>query len=122
MKLKSIVALGAVLAFATPSFALAACQRPSAPAAVDGATATKEQLMAAKQAVLDFMGASDAYQACELKDIAAQRAAAKAAKTELDPAIAKAADARIGENQSDKERVGGEFNAAAKAYRAAHPS
>jgi hypothetical protein len=122
MKRKFIAALGAMLAFAAPSLALAACQRPTAPATVDGATATKEQMMAAKQAVIGFMGASDDYQACELKDLAGQRDAAKAAKTVLDPAIAKAADARIGENQSDKERVGADFNAAAKAYRAAHPS
>ncbi|CAN7408185.1 hypothetical protein LJR225_002602 [Phenylobacterium sp. LjRoot225] len=125
MKCKSPMrtwALGALLVFGAPSLALAECQRPTAPAAVDGATATLEQLKTAKQDVSAFMTASDDYQACVLKEVLDQKAAAKAAKTKLDPAIAKAADARVSENQADKERVGVEFNTAAKAYKAAHPS
>lgn len=119
---KLIWALSAVLGLAAPSLALAECQRPTAPAAVDGATATLEQMVAAKQAVSGFMTASDDYQACVIKDVSDQKEAAKAAKTKLDPTIVKAANARIGENQADKERVGADFNTAAKAYRAAHPS
>lgn len=119
---KLIWALSAVLGFAAPGLALAECQRPTAPAAVDGATATLQQMMTAKQAVSGFMTASDDYQACVIKEVGDQKDAAKAAKTKLDPAIAKAADAHISENQADKERVGGDFNTAAKAYRAAHPS
>lgn len=122
MKLQLILALSAALGFAAPSLAQAECVRPTAPAAVDGATVSLEQLMAAKQAVMGFMSASDDYQACVIKDAAAQKDAAKAAKTKLDPAILKAADAKVSENQADKERVGGAFNTAAKAYRAAHPS
>lgn len=121
MTRKLISALGAVAVFATPGLALAECQRPSPPAAVDGATVTQDQLTTAKQAVIAFMGASDDYQACVLKDATDQKAAAKAAKTKFDPAIAKAADAQINANQADKERVGGDYNTAAKAYRAAHP-
>jgi hypothetical protein len=122
MKLQLVLALGAVLGAAAPSLAMAECQRPAAPAAVDGAKVTLEQLMTAKQAVIAFMSASDDYQACVIKDVTDQKAAAKAAKTKFDPAIAKAADARVSENQADKERVGADFNTAAKAYRAAHPS
>ncbi len=121
MRFAAIMTAGAMLGLASPALA-AECVRPDAPAAVDGATATMEQLMAAKTAVTDFMTKSDTYQTCMIDDVAAQKAAAKAAKTKFDPAIAKAADAKIGENQADKERVGQAFNAAAKAYKAAHPS
>jgi hypothetical protein len=122
MRYAAMLALGAVLGLAAPGLALAACERPTPPAPVDGKTATLEQILAAKSSVAGFMTASDAYQACLMDEVAAQRAAAKAAKTSFDPAIAKAADARVDENQSDKERAGAAYNAAAKAYKATHPS
>jgi hypothetical protein len=120
MKSMAIFALGAALA--APSLAFAACDRPTPPTALDSASVTLEQLQAAKGAVTGFIAASDAYQSCVLDDLAAQRAAAKAAKTKLDPAIAKAAEDKVSENQADKERVGTEFNTAVKAFKAAHPS
>jgi hypothetical protein len=123
MKHPSILALSAVLGLAAPGFALAAtCERPAAPAAIDGATVTMDQLRAAKTGVTDFMTASDTYQGCLVDDLAAQRAAAKAAKTSFDASVAKAVEAKINENQADKERVGAEFNAAVKAFKTAHPS
>ena len=116
------LALGAALAIAAPRLALAACERPTPPAPVDGATATKDQLLAAKGLVSDFITASDTYQSCILADVDAQQAAAKKAKTKLDPAVKKAADAAINANQADKEQVGQAFNASVKAFKAAHPS
>lgn len=122
MSKAAILALGAALGLAIPGLALADCQRPSMPAAVDGATATMDQMMEAKKGVSTFMANSDTYQTCVLEEVAKQKAAAKAAKAKLDPAIAKAADKQVSENQAEKERVGADFNTAAKAYRAAHPS
>jgi hypothetical protein len=123
MKHASILVLSAALGLAAPGLALAAaCERPTAPAAIDGASVTLDQLRAAKTGVTDFMTASDTYQGCLVDDLAAQRAAAKAAKTNLDPAVAKAVETRINENQADKEKVGAAFNAAVKAFRTAHPS
>lgn len=122
MKFAMILTAGAILATAQPALAQGACQRPSAPAAVDGATASLDQLIATKNATAAFIGASDAYQTCVLADLAAQRAAAKEAKTKFDSSIADAAQAQISANQSDKEAAGAAFNAAAKAYKAAHPS
>lgn len=123
MKSASILVLSAALGLAAPSLALAAtCDRPAAPANVDGSKATLDELKAAKGAVTTFMTASDTYQSCVLDDLAAQRAAATAAKTKLDPAVAKAAEEKVNQNQADKERVGVDFNAAVKAYKAAHPS
>jgi hypothetical protein len=113
---------GAMLAgLAGPALA-ADCARPAAPAKIDGATATMEQLQAGKAEVTAFMGASDTYQSCLLDDLEAQRKAAKAEKKKLDPAVAKATDAKVSENQADKEKVGADFNGAVKAYKAAHPS
>ncbi|MDB5425453.1 MAG: hypothetical protein JWQ29_2869, partial [Phenylobacterium sp.] len=98
------------------------CVRPVAPTVAEGAAASLEQLTAVKTEVAAFLAASDAYQTCLVDDLTAQRAAAKAAKTKLAPEAVKANEARLGENQADKERVGASFNAAVKAYKAAHPS
>jgi hypothetical protein len=122
MNYASILALGAVLGLAAPGLALAACDRPAAPAVIDGAAATLDQLRAAKGEVSEFMTASDTYQGCLVDDLAQQKAAASKQKTKIDPALAKAVEAKINENQADKERVGAAFNAAVKAYKAAHPS
>jgi hypothetical protein len=122
MKHASILALSAALGLAVPAVALAQCDRPAPPAAVDGAKASLDQLTQAKGAVTKFLTDSDAYQSCVLDDLAAQRAKATAAKTKLDPAVTKAAEQSVNSNQADKERVGSEFNAAVKAFKAAHPS
>jgi hypothetical protein len=121
MKL-ACLALGAVLSLSAPAIASAACSRPTPPVALDGATITMEQLSAGKTAVMGFMSASDSYQECLLADIAAQKKAAKKAKTKLDPAVAKATEDAITANQTDKEAAGAAFNEAVKAYKAAHPS
>ena len=123
MKYASILAFGAALGLAAPGVALADCQRPAAPAAkYDGAKATMEEIQAYKKEVMDFMTASDTYQTCLIDEVKAKRDAATAAKTKLDPAVPKAADDSIKSNQAEKERVGADFNATAKAYKAAHPS
>ena len=123
MKYASILALGAVLGLAAPGLALAECQRPTAPSAkIDGAKATVDEIQALRKDVMAFMTASDEYQTCLIDEVKAKREAATAAKAKLDPAIAKAADNNIKANQADKERVGADFNAASKAYKAAHPS
>jgi len=122
MRMGGMLLAGALLGLAGPAFAEGACTRPEAPAAVDGATATMEQLLAAKAAVTAFMSTSDTYQTCVLNDLEAQRKAAKKNKTTLDPAVAAAADSNVSANQADKEKVGADFNAAARAYKAAHPS
>ena len=122
MNKAAILALGAALGLAAPGLALADCRAPTAPAAVDGKTATMDQLMEAKKAVTSFIGDSDAYQSCVIDAFKAQKKAAEGSKTKLDPGLAKAAEAAVNQNQAEKERVGADFNAAAKAYKAAHPS
>jgi hypothetical protein len=120
--LMAAVMAGATLSLAGSAMAQEACVRPAAPASVDGATATMDQLLANKQEVTAFMVASDAYQTCLINDLDAQRTAAKAAKTKVAKETIKATDDQISANQADKVMVGKAFNAAAKAYKAAHPS
>ena len=79
-------------------------------------------MLAAKAAVSEFMTASDTYQSCVLDDLQAQRKAAAASKTKLDPAAETSANGAVNESQADKERVGAAFNASIKAFLAAHPS
>ncbi len=98
------------------------CDAPVVPADVNGATATMEEVLAAKAAVASFIAASDAYQTCLVDDIKARRDAAKAAKARFNESEAKTVSDKINANQRDKERVGKAFNSAVKAYKAAHPA
>jgi Skp family chaperone for outer membrane proteins len=121
--MKSVMALAVAAAFglAGPALAQGACVRPTAPAALDGATATMDQLKENQQATKTFIADSDLFQDCVIKDLTAQREAAKAAKKKLDKSVAETADAQISANQKDKAKAGEAFNNAVKAYKAAHP-
>ena len=113
-----------VVGMAAPALAdSSSCYEPIAPAAVDGNSVPEDQLKSAVKDVKSFIAASDDYQTCLLSDLAQQkRDAAKAKdKTPLDPSIAAGVDAKIKANQTLKEKVGAEFNAAVQAYKAKHP-
>lgn len=122
MRLAAILMAGAALGLAGPAAAEGVCVRPAAPAVADGAALTLEQLQAVKGEVAAFLAASDAYQTCLVDELLAQRAAAKATKAKIAPEVVKANAARLDENQADKERAGAGYNAAVRAYKAAHPS
>jgi hypothetical protein len=115
-----------VLVMAAPAFADASsCYEPIAPAAVDGSTATEAQMKSSLADVKEFIKASDEYQTCLLSDFQQQKREAARAKDKdkqkLDPSIEADVNARITKNQKLKEQVGGEYNAAAQAYKAKHP-
>ena len=122
MKLMAIMVAGAALAVAGHAAAETVCQRPAAPAPLNAAAPTLEQLQAAKGEAAGFIAASDAYQTCLIADLAAQKAAAQKAKAKLSPEAILANKEAIDANQADKVQVGTSFNAAVKAYKAAHPS
>jgi Skp family chaperone for outer membrane proteins len=122
MRMTAVLFGLAALGWSGAALAEVSCAKPAAPAAVDGSKATLEEVLAAKKAVTDFMAASDNYQTCVLNGLEAARKAAKDEKRKLDPSVSKAADADIAANQADKEKVGADFNAAARAFKAAHPS
>ncbi len=111
----------ALVALVTPAFADDACVTPYAPTVPDGAKATTEQLKTALDEVKAFIKSSDDYQACLLLYMNQQTAAAKSDKKDIDPTIKASILAKGDANQREKERVGNEYNAAARAYKAAHP-
>ncbi len=121
LKFGSVAAL--LLMFTAPALADNACTAPLAPAAVDGAKVTKAQMSSAHDDVVDFIKASDQYQSCLFADLDKQRADAAKQKDPkpLDPSIEQGVQAKINANQKMKEKVGGEYNAAVHAYKAAHP-
>jgi hypothetical protein len=112
-----LVAGSAIPALADSS----SCSEPIAPAPIDGSTATQAQMKGAQQDVMNFLKASDDYQGCLYNDLHDQKMAAQKAKKDLDPSIEAAVNAKVDANQKLKEKVGGEFNTAVGAYKAAHP-
>jgi hypothetical protein len=106
-----------------PAFAQdATCTAPIPPAALDGATATQEQMTTMHDDVVNFIKASDDYQACVIADVDAKKAKAHRMKIEFDPYVAKQAEGQVAANQRLKEKVGGEFNAAVQAFKGHHIS
>ena len=89
------ILLSGVMAIALGASAWAQdkCVAPAAPAIPGGAGATMMQMTKALDGVKAFIAASDDYQACMLRAIEA--------------------------NQKEKERIGAEYGASARAYNAA---
>ncbi len=113
-----------VLGMAAPAFAdSSSCSEPYPPTAIDGNAVTVDQLKAAAHDANLFMKASDEYQTCLTADYSAQAEAAAKSKDKkpLDPSIKADVEAKIANNQKEKERVGAEFTAALGAFRAKHP-
>jgi hypothetical protein len=81
------------VALATSAAAQEQCVSPTAPAIPDGARSTKAQITTALDAVKAFIAASDEYQACMLRLVSA--------------------------NQKEKERIGAEYGASARAFNTA---
>jgi hypothetical protein len=94
------LATAALAALSGP--AMARCNQPYAPVIKINANSTKQDVEALRSDVLAFIAASDVYQACLL---------ANASGSE-----------RIDASQSEKQRIGREFNAALHAFLASHPS
>jgi hypothetical protein len=114
------------MALAVPALAdSSSCSEPYPPSAIDGNTATMDQLKAAAHDANLFIKASDEYQSCLNADFMAQQEAAAKNKDkdkrQLDPSIKADVEAKIASNQKEKEKVGGEFTAALDAYKAKHP-
>jgi hypothetical protein len=118
------IALASAFLVATVAPALAdasSCSEPIAPAAVNGATATAQQMKDAHADVVNFIKASDDFQECIGDEYKREKAQAAVDKKPMDPTIADQMDAKIQSNQGMKEKVGNEYNAAVVAYKTAHP-
>ena len=119
---KFSLATACVLALVVPAAAdSGACSEPIAPAAVDGSTATLQQMKDAVADVKAFLRASDEYQECLIDDYRTQATEARHKKKELDPSVGKEVETKTHTNQLLKIKVGAEYNAAAGAYTAKHP-
>ena len=88
---------------AVPAFAEDSCPVPPTPAVVDGATASREQLVAGIGAVKTYIAASDTYQACIADYIKVQTAAAAKDKKPLDPALIQTEGDKVTANQTSKQ-------------------
>lgn len=111
-----LAAAGAIPAMAQG----AACAAPKAPAAVDGAKITIDQLRGAINDAKSFIAASDSYQTCIGNDIAAQKAAATPDKP-FNAALEAVAMQKVNDNQAQKQKVGDAINGAIADYKKAHP-
>jgi hypothetical protein len=122
MFLKFGMAAAFLAASLTPALAQSAsCTRPVAPAALDGANANKDQMTQQRDDVVNFIKSSDDYQSCLLADLNAQKIKAQKDKKDIPAGLEDAVNAKVQVNQREKEKVGGEFNAAVQAYKGKHP-
>lgn len=112
----SRIALAATLVFGS-SMALA-CDYPERPHIPDGATASKDELLAAKNGVQVFLGAVDEYLRC----IEMAEQAAVEAMDEPDEEALQARDAELNKKfdaaNEEKALVGEQFNQQVRAYNA----
>lgn len=122
MSFKFALAAAFIVASSAPALADSMCSEPIPPASVDGMTATKEQMTQARDDVVNFIKASDDYQTCLFADLKAQKADAAKNKKVFPSSIEDSVNEKIKENQAEKEKVGGEYNAAAVAYKNKHPN
>ncbi len=109
-------ALGATLLLAS-SFAIA-CDYPERPQIPDGSTASKEELLAAKSDVTNYLTGVDDYLRC----IEAEEKAARDAMAEADPADIEKRnemlDKKFDAANEEKALVGEQFNQQVRAYNA----
>ena len=115
------LAAALLLAGAVPAFADDTCQAPPVPVAVDGNTATTDQMKAAIGAFNAYSKASDAYQQCVGDYITAQNAAADKDKKAHDAAMIQSEGDKVTANQDSKTKAGTDLNAAIGLYKKAHP-
>ncbi len=102
MCVRVILSMVAMLAGAVPALAQGNCTEPPAPAAIDGAQASTDQLRNAMSQAHDFMAQSEMYQSCLAQS--------------GDPD----AKARIAASQRAQETVGKAINLAVDSYKRSH--
>jgi hypothetical protein len=108
------LALGTCLVFAVP--AAFACEYPDRPHIPDGATATKEELLASKAEVQSYLAAVDEYLRC----VEADERAKLDALDNPDPDVVKEHDEALSKKfdaaNEEKALVGEQFNQQVRAY------
>jgi hypothetical protein len=102
-----------VPAWLRQDFAGDTCRAPSMPAAIDGYTATLEQINAGMEAAQRYAVAADAFQKCVREFVASRKATGAAALSRSQAAIQ---DYRILISQRSKEKVARQTSAAIIAF------
>jgi len=98
------------------------CATPTPPTLPDGASATKEQMLAGQKSVKGYQAANTEYRACLDPQVsAAEVAAAGDSPSEEATAALKKLSDDYNASVSKEEEVALKFNEALKAYKAAHP-
>ena len=117
MKIKTSLVIGGLALLATP-LALA-CEYPERPAIPDGSSASKDEMIAAKNEVSTFLAGVDDYLTC----IESSEKAAVAEMEDPDPAELARRDEMLTKKfdaaNDEKALVGEEFNQQVRAYNAA---
>ena len=109
-------ALGAILILA--SMTAFSCDYPARPFIPDGATASKDELLAAKDGVQEFLVSVDEYLQCvELEDEAAL-AALENPTPEQKEDLNKSVNRKFDAANEEKAMVGEQFNQQVRAYNA----
>ena len=115
---RTILMACAVIGFCAPAAAQSACQEPPSPPAIDGATATREQMQAVVAATKTFLDQMSDFQSC----LVTEGEAADTSSPEKARALQRSIDARTASSQKLKESVGALLNAAIRDFNAAHGS
>ena len=102
------------------SVAQEVCTEPQAPAPVDGAQLSEDQMRAAMAAARTFIAQSDVYRACLANAVDAARTQASADGKPFDPAVESDARAKAEANQREKDKVGVAINTAVGVYKQTH--
>lgn len=114
MNIFSKIAIGSLFAVAAPlTFA---CDYPEKPGIPDGSTASKEELLAAKEAVTDYLAGIDEYLTC-IED--AERTAVAKLDDPADEELKRRDEmlnAKFDAANQEKALIGEEFNQQVRAY------
>jgi len=110
-----------VLALPAPVGAQSVCVAPTAPAPINGATASQEEVLAAVRDAKAFIAQAELYQTCLAQEVEDARARAAAENRPFDQQIARVFGSMTDQSQKLKEKVGAEANGAVDAYKRAHP-
>jgi len=126
MRNRVSLSVAALVLFALPAAAQDRCVVPYAPTVPKGMTASREQILTARDQVTAFLKASEDYQSCLKLYLEQQMEEARRDPRNNSPEsvamMKRAIENRAGANQREKERTGTEFNEAVKAFNAAHPA
>ena len=112
----------ALIACAAPAMAQETCTVPYAPTVPNGATATREEISAARNQVMAFIKAADEYQVCLRASLDQENATAARERRQPHAALIASIHAKDQANMREKVRTGNELNAAIRAFNAAHPA